>query len=295
MSDIVLRSLADVDPASIVAVFNASFRDYAVTIEFDVERLLLMMAARSVDLNLSLGAFEGGELVAFVLNGSRDLDGVRVGYDAGTGVVPRARGRGLARRLMQCTIENLGATGHDRYLLEVLESNEAARSLYESLGFRITRRLVCFEGTARVEGTATTSQRDSGRVRTGELSDVAPLLRLRRERPMWFEPTWQNADTAVAAFGARCSLVEVLDPAGRSRAWCVVERSSGSILQFAWSADAPGDAQVLLAAAAGVAATASIRCVNVDLGAPAAVAGLAEAGLVETVRQWEMARTPLHG
>ena len=50
------------------------------------------------------------------------------------GVLPEHRKRGLARKLIQHAILNYGP-GPDRILLEVAETNEPARKLYESCGF----------------------------------------------------------------------------------------------------------------------------------------------------------------
>jgi ribosomal-protein-alanine N-acetyltransferase len=52
-------------------------------------------------------------------------------------VLPEARRRGVARRLLEHVIAATGESGGRRVLLEVARSNTAARRLYESLGFRV--------------------------------------------------------------------------------------------------------------------------------------------------------------
>jgi ribosomal-protein-alanine N-acetyltransferase len=52
------------------------------------------------------------------------------------GVAPGARRRGLARRLLTSALDRLRAGGRPACHLEVRTDNEAARALYESLGFR---------------------------------------------------------------------------------------------------------------------------------------------------------------
>ena len=54
------------------------------------------------------------------------------------GVVPGACRRGLARRLLEGSLARLALQGRPACHLEVRNDNRAARSLYESLGFRAT-------------------------------------------------------------------------------------------------------------------------------------------------------------
>lgn len=49
---------------------------------------------------------------------------------------PARRRQGLARLLLRRVLESAAAAGCDRATLEVRRSNEAARQLYEGLGFR---------------------------------------------------------------------------------------------------------------------------------------------------------------
>lgn len=50
-------------------------------------------------------------------------------------VVPRARGTGLGRRLLEDLVSRSRAAGADRLLLEVRADNDAARGLYTVRGF----------------------------------------------------------------------------------------------------------------------------------------------------------------
>jgi [ribosomal protein S18]-alanine N-acetyltransferase len=53
------------------------------------------------------------------------------------GVLPRARGCGLGRALLEHLASHTHAAGGRRVILEVASSNTAARRLYESAGFRV--------------------------------------------------------------------------------------------------------------------------------------------------------------
>jgi len=55
-------------------------------------------------------------------------------------VAPEVRGTGIGKKLMDTLLVQARQTSSDAVLLEVRESNAAARRLYEKLGFRETGR-----------------------------------------------------------------------------------------------------------------------------------------------------------
>jgi [ribosomal protein S18]-alanine N-acetyltransferase len=81
--------------------------------------------------SICLGAFEGDELVGYVVN-SRYVDAWHI---MNVAVAPERQRRGIATALLDRLFE---LTKHDErrgYTLEVRVSNEAAIKLYEELGF----------------------------------------------------------------------------------------------------------------------------------------------------------------
>ncbi|HEX6087578.1 MAG TPA: GNAT family N-acetyltransferase, partial [Thermoanaerobaculia bacterium] len=132
-----IRTLTHDDFESLFAAFTAAFSDYVVPLVLTREQLMEMFTRRGWVPELSVGAFDGGAMVAFTVN---CVDGDRA-YDSGTGVVPTHRRSGLARRLMETSFELLRPR---EYVLEVIDANERARALYRDLGFRETRALQCW-------------------------------------------------------------------------------------------------------------------------------------------------------
>ena len=55
-------------------------------------------------------------------------------------VAPEARGEGIGRRLVEAVVEHVKRRGAKECFLEVRESNEPARSLYQSMGFEVVGR-----------------------------------------------------------------------------------------------------------------------------------------------------------
>jgi ribosomal-protein-alanine N-acetyltransferase len=81
--------------------------------------------------SICLGAFEGDQLVGYVVN-SRYVDAWHV---MNVAVDPGYQGRGIATRLLERLFELTVDDGRDGYTLEVRVSNADAIRLYEKLGF----------------------------------------------------------------------------------------------------------------------------------------------------------------
>jgi GNAT superfamily N-acetyltransferase len=143
---VILLPASELPLRLIAELFTASFAGYPIPVQVDAESLARMVCAVSIDLAASRVLVSDGEPAAFLLAGCRGLS-QRV---AAMGVLPEHRRRGHGRLLMEAAVANAGQRGFRRLLLEVIESNEPAVTLYRTLGFEITRRLVGFKREADV-------------------------------------------------------------------------------------------------------------------------------------------------
>ncbi len=114
-------------------LFTAGYEGYFTPMHVDAPTFRFMVDVWDVDLAKSRVALDGDEPVGIANLGVR---GDR-GWIGGIGVVPRARRRGVGRLLMEALL----AEAPPAVQLEVLEQNEPAIRLYESLGFERTRVL----------------------------------------------------------------------------------------------------------------------------------------------------------
>lgn len=129
----------------------AAFADYSVPLQMTKDQFENHIAQNAIDIDLSVGAFADAKLVGFTLNGFGIWNGKQTVYDAGTGIIPEFRNKGIGRAIFGFLLPKLKASGTDQMLLEVLSKNKPAIHLYKSLGFTQTRRLHFFEQTKLIE------------------------------------------------------------------------------------------------------------------------------------------------
>ena len=113
------------------------------------------------------------------------------------GVVPELRGKGTGRVLLAELVAAARARGDRRVLLEVFESNTAARALYEHAGFRTTTRLVGYDATRP-------------KARAADLREVDPAefaRQMARDDPGHL-PGLEPASLAAPPATARCFALE---------------------------------------------------------------------------------------
>ena len=115
--------------AELAELFTRGYEGYFVPMHFDEPTLRYMVEAWDIDLSRSRVAPDAG-LANLAIRGDRAWIG-------GIAVVPEQRRGGVGRALMEAVL----ALAPSTVLLEVIEANEPAIKLYESLGFEKTRVL----------------------------------------------------------------------------------------------------------------------------------------------------------
>ena len=116
MMAITFHSLNNSSSEAIRNCFNESFKDYFIPFNLSAEQFENKIATEAIDLSLSFGVFENDELAGFILNGIDSIDGIKTAYNAGTGILPQYRGRGLSFSLYEYCIDQLICVLYFQYL-----------------------------------------------------------------------------------------------------------------------------------------------------------------------------------
>ena len=261
--------------------FLGAFADYQVDMRMSLEDFEFRLRRDGVDASISVGAFDDDQLVGFCLNGSGPWQGEHTVYDAGTGVLPQHRGKGIAAEMFRFMIPQLKERGFSRYLLEVLTSNEPAVNLYRRLGFTETRRFAVFRTPTRPSfNTAAVAE-----IRRVEVPDWNLY------QTLWTGyPSWQNSIEAVQRVVDTTATAEChVDH--RCVGYGVVAKTSGQLIQLAVDAGyrRRGLASKLLDALQDcVTSSESIKVNNVDENLKDATAFFEAVGFRLVLEQYEM-------
>lgn len=148
--EVQIRRLADCTFREAVELWNVGFSGYYSNMEMTLDRFVARMGRESIRPELSVAAFIGGEPAGFVLVAHETVNGEGVVWNGGTGVNPKFRGKGLAKRIMSEASAAMRESGAKTALLEVVQKNAGAIAAYESAGFRIADGLIGAKRTGTI-------------------------------------------------------------------------------------------------------------------------------------------------
>ncbi|KIL35663.1 hypothetical protein SD71_12245 [Cohnella kolymensis] len=138
---ITYKKLSELSIEDVIALWNRSFEEYLVNITMTVTTFLRRVVIEDLSLEHSFAAYVDGQPVGIVVNGFRQVNGDKVGWNGGTAIVPEHRGKGLGLILMQENIERYRREGVQIALLEAISENERAIKLYRNVGYTIEDQL----------------------------------------------------------------------------------------------------------------------------------------------------------
>ena len=277
-----IKSLTKTDFATITKACIQAFADYEI--QLNAEELKTMWKRRGLNLDLSFAAFEGEDIVAYTLNGVGNFNGIKMAYDTGTGTLKEYRGQGLATKIFEYSIPHLKAANINHYLLEVLQHNPKAVSVYRKIGFEVTREFNYFMWK---------NEDLKNEIKKIEFPCSIEKIEI-EEHPIvsdfWdFYPSWQNSFESIQRthedFISLGAFAE-----SKLIGYCVFEPVSGDITQIA--VDKPhrrkGIASLLLHEMSKLNKNANMKLVNTDISCDSIVEFLKVKNIEIFGKQFEM-------
>lgn len=279
-----IRSLENTSFDTLFEAFNAAFAGYEV--QLDKTGLQTMLKRRGFNPALSFAAFEGDKIVSFTCNGTGNYYGVRTAYDTGTGTVEAYRGKGLATRIFETSIPYLREAGIKEYLLEVLQHNTGAVSVYKKLGFEVTREFYYFRAGKGGIRHKVTCNDPACTLRPIDINRYEQIPGFRD-----FKPSWQNSLEAVnrSPEDFICLGVFIKD---KLVGYGVSEPVSGDITQIAVDKAyrRRGIGSLLFQKIIESAQPESVKIVNTDIHCNSVTAFLKAKNIEPSGKQYEMVR-----
>lgn len=274
------QTLESCDVELLQEVFQKSFADYLVPIKISVPQLRTKLKRDAVVLSLSPGVSPAEKLAGFILNGIDSRDGKQTAYNAGTGVIPYARGQHATRKMYDYILPALKTAQVERCLLEVIVGNDRAIHTYRAIGFEIIRELICYKGEAPLPPIlpASIQLQESQQVDWGVWKSFGD-----------WRPSWQNDDPAIKRIQADHRFIQIYE-GNQLRGYAAYLPDSGYVSQFAVHPKHRGRKfGTALLAHIGTACHQTLRFINIDASAQSTLPFLRSLDIQETVRQYEMA------
>lgn len=278
------QTLENVDTFCVYQAFLKAFSDYQVEVSMPFEAFETNLRRNGYKPEVSVGAFEKGELVGIVLNGVRCWEGVDTIYDLGTGVVPAFRKRGITKEMLRMVQALCREQGIGRYQLEVIQENTAAVALYKKQGFQAVRSLYCY--------MAERDDREAGGRKPWKITQPQALAAEQWEtvKSFWdYLPSWQNSMEAVCAIADSFAYI-LAEEAGDLIGYGIISKTSGDLVQLAVKPEyrRRGVATAIMRHLQAQTASPKVRMINIDERDESLQAFLKQAGFKMFVKQYEM-------
>lgn len=148
-----ITTLENSNTNEIVNCFNLAFSDYIVPLQLSKEHLETKIASENVQFSLSVGTFKNEQLIGFMLHCVDTINGEKILYNAGTGVIPTERGNNYTAKMYQFIIPQLPENNIGKIKLEVIAENRPALKTYQNIGFKVVRELHCYKGILELKET----------------------------------------------------------------------------------------------------------------------------------------------
>jgi ribosomal protein S18 acetylase RimI-like enzyme len=267
-----IKNLANTHIEVIVECLAQSFKNYFVKIPNDVHYWTRRYSVARVDYNLSFGVFDNGILVAFIIHGIDFHNGKMTAFNTGTGVLENYRGQKLVDQIYEFALPILKENKVEKCMLEVIDQNHRAVSVYERIGFEKDRFLRCFSGAVHFEENNT-------KVREVKLDQLIGKIDHYQKHY-----AWDNSMDAVLKGGSSFKPYLVSDSKTSDLGYFLINTDSRALIQIE-SFDDQNWKQIITATKEIIS---PIRLNNVDSTRVNCINTLLAAGIKNHINQYEM-------
>lgn len=278
-----VRSLYNISLDTLYEAWEDAFSDYPVTVT--KPELEKMLVRRGYDPALSFGAFEYGRLVSFILNGTGVYNGQNTVYDTGTGTIKTYRGRGLVKKIFNESLPQLQKEGYTQYLLEVLQTNQPAISIYHDMGFTVSREFNYF--LRPMEGYRLSydlpQEYRIEEITEVNVTDMAAMCD--------FNPSWQNSFDSIQRCYSDFHILGVFTE-NVLAGYGISEPTSGDITQLSVHTDhrRKGIASYILQQLLKLNRCHQLKIINTDAACTSLTAFFEHNGIALSGKQYEMVK-----
>lgn len=141
-----IKNLGEISFDDLMDCFLQAFENYYVKMPTDRDYYKRRWQAAKVDYERSYGMFDHNRLIGFVLHAVDIRNGSLTAFNTGTGVVPAYRGKRIVHSIYDYAIPALRQHKVEQCTLEVITTNEIAIRSYQSIGFEICKKYLCYSG-----------------------------------------------------------------------------------------------------------------------------------------------------
>jgi len=286
-----IKSLENINIDIIYKAFHEAFYDYEM--QLDQKQFESMLNRRGFNPKISFAAFEDNKIVAFTLNGVGNFNQQCTAYDTGTGTLKEYRGRGLASRVFEYSIPHLQQMGITQYLLEVLQHNTKAVSVYKNLGFQVVREFNYFrQEVSKLIDLEITKSTDSFYIKQMDIKEfINNNTSICNSSFEDFYPSWQNSlESIQRSLNDFLCLVAYSNTSDKIVGYCIFEPQSGDITMLAVEKEnrRKGIASKLLKETIPLLKINTIKVINTDTTASSITKFLESKNINITGKQYEM-------
>ena len=280
-----IESLEKTDFDTLFRGYNLAFSDYPGARK-SKEQLKVMLKRRGYNPELSFAMFDGGQILSFTLNGTGNFNGVPTVYDTGTATLIEHRGKGFASRVLEYSLPFLKKANYTQYLLEVLQHNEKALTIYKKTGFEVVRGFNYF-----VQKRDSVTNQIKNLDHPYSIKEIV-ITQYNSIPDFWdFHPSWQNSLESIqrAVEGYLCLGAFAAD---KLVGYCVFFPASGDIAQIAVDRGyrRKGIGSLLFSEILKLNKSESIKKINTDVLCESITAFFKSKNMDITGKQFEMVR-----